>query len=421
MSKCQQVKIGDLCQVRQDKKEAKKTITDGDFVSFIPMDELGIRDKSVSGAQFRSLGEVYSGYTYFAENDVLLAKITPCFQNGKLGVARGLKNGIGFGSSEFFVLRCDERLLPDFLFYYLSQDDFIEGGVASMGGAVGHQRVPPEYVLGCSIPLPPLSEQRRIVSVLDAAFAGLATATANTQKNLQNARELFDSSLNTVFTSSQNGWNVSDLSDVVASNCSLSYGIVQPGEDREDGLPIVRPTDLGRKIITPTGLKRIDPSRADSYSRTTLKGADLLLCVRGTTGTLSIASEALAGANVTRGIVPIRFNEDIIDQGFGYYALISPFVQAQIAEATYGAALMQINIRDLRKLKIRFPSIEDQASILHRLDHLTESTDQLSEHCANKLNAFEELKQSILHRAFRGELSGDGSTLNTNLMETAKA
>jgi len=158
-------------------------------------------------------------------------------------------NGIGFGSSEFFVLRCDERLLPDFLFYYLSQDDFIEGGVASMGGAVGHQRVPPEYVLGCSIPLPPLSEQRRIVSVLDAAFAGLATATANTQKNLQNARELFDSSLNTVFTSSQNGWNVSDLSDVVASNCSLSYGIVQPGEDREDGLPIVRPTDWdGRSL-----------------------------------------------------------------------------------------------------------------------------------------------------------------------------
>lgn len=86
---------------------------------------------------------------------------------------------------------------------------------------------------------------------------------------------------------------------------------------------MVRPVDLGGKTVYADGLKRTDPALARSYARTTLEGNDLLLCVRGTTGTVSMADPALAGANVTRGTVPIRFDPQTISQALGYYLLRS--------------------------------------------------------------------------------------------------
>jgi len=97
-------------------------------------------------------------------------------------------------------------------------------------------------------------------------------------------------------------------------------------------------------LIYSKGLKLIDPKLAQSYKRTTLRGGELLLCVRGNTGVISIATDELIGGNVTRGIVPISFNPNILQSDFGYYQFTSGFVMKQIKEKTYGAALMQINI-----------------------------------------------------------------------------
>lgn len=111
---------------------------------------------------------------------------------------------------------------------------------------------------------------------------------------------------------------------------AFSYGIVQPGDEYENGLPVVRPTDLNTRFIKVDGLKRVDPKLAEGYKRTTLIGDELLLCVRGSTGVVSIATKELKGGNVTRGIVPIRFNRKIINQDYGYYLLISNYIQKQI-------------------------------------------------------------------------------------------
>jgi type I restriction enzyme, S subunit len=147
------------------------------------------------------------------------------------------------------------------------------------------------------------------------------------------------------------------LEEIVDAKCSLSYGIVQPGEEYSDGRPVVRPTDLTTKVIQLSGLKRIDPTLAEAYKRTALTGGELLLRVRGSAGVASVASEELAGANVTRGIVPVRFDVSHITPAFGYYVLVSGPFQKQIREKTYGAALMQINIRDLRNATLAFPPL----------------------------------------------------------------
>ena len=232
---------------------------------------------------------------------------------------------------------------PRFIYAFLGSS-FDHFQSESTGAAIpGISR---EQVLGLKIAVPPLPEQQRIVGILDAAFEGLATAKANAEKNLHNARALFASHLQAVFSQRSlsgvegrgKGWVEKTFEEVVHADCSLSYGIVQPGEEYANGLPIVRPTDLGAGTICLDGLKRINPKLADGYKRTTLQGHELLLCVRGSTGVVSKAAPELAGGNVTRGIVPIRFDSKLITQDFGYYLVCSGPVQSQISEKTYGTS-----------------------------------------------------------------------------------
>ena len=243
--------------------------------------------------------------------------------------------------------------------------------------------------------------------MLDAAFAKIDRLETITKQNIVNAEELFESVLNSALTDDSKTWGHYLLKDAVEEDCTLSYGIVQPGKDIPNGLPIVRPTDLKMKVIELAGLKTIDPVLAKSYSRTKLKGNDLLLCVRGTTGTVSVASRNITGANVTRGIVPIRFNPKIIDQTFGYYLILSKAFQDQVRAGTYGAALMQINIRDLKKIDVFVPSLSIQCELVERLDVLFSQTQLLRTVHTHKLVALSELRQSLLQKAFAGELVAD--------------
>ncbi len=289
---------------------------------------------------------------------------------------------------------------------YLLLSDLAQNRIHDYGTGATVKGIKSSLLKKIPIEYPSITEQQRIVHILDKAFADIATAKANAEKNLQNARALFESHLNSVFSIKANeGWIEKPFENVVDDDCSLSYGIVQPGDEYDNGLPIVRPTDLTTNIIHLSGLKKIDPKIAENYKRTTLKGSEILLCVRGNTGIVSFASSELAGANVTRGIVPIRFKHTLILQNFGYYLLLSPKIQSQIKDKTYGAALMQINIRDLKTISLSFPTqMEKQLSVAKELDILHEKTQRLETLYQNKLTALEELKKSILHKAFSGEL-----------------
>lgn len=285
-----------------------------------------------------------------------------------------------------------------FLFQLLSHIDLPKRGAAQPFISKGDIKA-----FQVSIPTS-LTEQQRIVDILDEAFEVIATARANAEQNRHNARALFESYLQSVFSQRGDEWLEKALEDTVDQYCSLSYGIVQPGDDMAEGLPIVRPTDLGIKVIELNGLKRIDANLAKSYRKTTLRGNDLLLCVRGTTGMLSIASQTLIGGNVTRGIVPIQFDKLLLSQEFGYYLMRSELVQSQIREKTYGTALMQINIRDLRKLTVYIPPLQEQAELLMKFDAIWGKTVRLESLYQRKIAALDELKQSLLQQAFSGQL-----------------
>ena len=194
------VKLGDVCEIQPKKAQVKKKLAETDTVSFMPMEDLGIDEMYPTANQMKTLAKAYSSYTYFEDNDVLLAKITPCFENGKLGIASNLTNAVGFGSSEYIVLRCGEEVLPQYIYYHLYQPRFRTEGKAQMSGAVGHKRVPKDFVENLEIPLPPLEEQERIVAKLDAAFAeideAINAATAKETEVQMLKASLLSSSLN---------------------------------------------------------------------------------------------------------------------------------------------------------------------------------------------------------------------------------
>jgi type I restriction enzyme S subunit len=294
----------------------------------------------------------------------------------------------------------DFRYLHRFLYW-----KYLSGTTAGMQtNSTGIRNLDTDAYKAIRVPVPKIEEQKRIVGILDKTFAAIATAKANTEQNIQNARALFDDYLHSVFSKPHKGWVEKSLAEAVERNCTLSYGIVQPGEEYASGLPIVRPTDLATKVIQLSGLKRIDPKLAQAYQRTALLGGELLLCVRGSTGVVSIASPELQGGNVTRGIVPIRFDGTLVKPDFGFHLMSSGPVQRQIREKTYGAALMQINIRDLRNIALRFPPLKEQEAISSKLDDLHKNTERLESIYKQKLATLQAFKQSLLHDAFTGAL-----------------
>lgn len=162
------VKLGDVCEINPKKSEISN-LPPETIVSFVPMATVNEHRKSFVPTEERTLSEVYSGYTYFQNGDVLLAKVTPCFENGKSGIATGLTNNIGFGSSEFFVLRPNpDRVLSDYIYRLISTDAFIEQGKTKMTGTGGLQRIPRDFISSYSIPLPPLAVQEEIVSEIES-------------------------------------------------------------------------------------------------------------------------------------------------------------------------------------------------------------------------------------------------------------
>lgn len=140
--------------------------SDAEPTSFIPMDAVDGASGTATPVE-RPYGEVRRGYTYFEVDDVLFAKITPCMENGKQAVAANLLDGFGFGTTEFHVVRARQGVLPAWLHRVLRQPLVRHHAAEAFTGAVGQQRVPPEFLLSLGIPVPPVSQQRAIVAELD--------------------------------------------------------------------------------------------------------------------------------------------------------------------------------------------------------------------------------------------------------------
>lgn len=392
--------LGESCQIKPPKKEARNRLAVDDMVSFVPMNSLGIRQKGFEAAEDRALQSVSGSYTYFAEGDVLLAKITPCFENGKLGLARGLTNGVGFGSSEFIVFRPKETLDAEYLFYFLSQDSFRDAGAKVMSGAVGHKRVPKEFIADLPLPLPPLPEQKRIVAILDDAFASIDAAVANTEKNLANARKLFESYLDSVFSQRDDGWVEMPLSDIA----SIRSALVDPRKSEFSDLSHVGAGNITSK----TGeIVNVQTAYEEGLkSGKFLFDNSMVLYSKIRPYLEKVAKPDFSGL-CSADIYPLSPNAEHLCRNFLYYMLLSKDFTDYAVAGSARAGMPKVNRGHLFQYRAVLPSVSEQKRLVGSLEDVASESQRLGSIYQQKLTALAELKQSLLQKAFSGELTAE--------------
>lgn len=155
-------RLGEICELNPRNK-----CEDDTEAAFVPMPMISQKFGERPQFETRKWGQVKAGFTHFADNDVVIAKITPCFENSKSGIMKNLPNGIGAGTTELYVVRGNKYVLPEYIYCFFKNPAFLKSGERIMRGVAGQQRVPSEYVYNSLIPLPPLPEQHRIVAKLE--------------------------------------------------------------------------------------------------------------------------------------------------------------------------------------------------------------------------------------------------------------
>lgn len=405
-SKWQHKTLSEVCIIKPPKSEAKCLLNNADHVSFVPMEDLGINQKFFNARHERSLDQVAGSYTYFAEGDVLLAKITPCFENGKLGIAKNLANGIGFGSSEYIVFRPTEVLNDEFLYYFLSREVFREEGAKCMSGAVGHKRVSKEFIENTTIPIPPLPEQQRIVSILDEAFAGITTAVATAKKNLKNSRDLFNSHLHNVFTSQHEGWEtkiLGSLCERITKGSSPKWQGVNYVE--QPGILFVTSENVGEYKILLDKPKYVEEKFNIKDKKSILKRGDVLTNIVGASIGRTAIFNMDDAANINQAVCLIRCTPTILSNQFLTYMLNSTVTKKILHDNEVNSARANLSLTFFSELPIAFPSFAEQTTIVGKLDEIFSEVMDLERIYQHKLAKLAELKQSILHQAFTGQLS----------------
>jgi type I restriction enzyme S subunit len=192
------ISLSELCLINPKKSEIRGT-EENTQVSFLPMADLNEYQMYFQVKQIKKLSEVYSGYTYFRDNDVLVAKVTPCFENGKAGIARNLQNSIGFGSSEYHVIRAKNKVLPEWIYYSIMTTSFRDEGVNNMTGSSGLKRVPPKFIEEWKIKAPAIEEQKKTIEKIQVLDKNLNEIISAQQSKLTYLKALKSSLLDRAF------------------------------------------------------------------------------------------------------------------------------------------------------------------------------------------------------------------------------
>jgi len=254
------------------------------------------------------------------------------------------------------------------------------------------------------VAIPSISEQQRIIILLDKAFDGIATAKANAEKNLQNALALFDSRLQAVFTERGDGWVDSKLP--LSSLCELIVDCEhKTAPTQENGIPSIRTPNIGRGNLLLDGVYRVsEATYAEWTRRAEPRAGDLIFAREAPAGNVGVVPQNLRVCLGQRTVL-IRPNRSIFVPEFLALLLLCPAMQKTLLGHSRGATVQHVNMKDIRALNVGpIPSLAIQSQIVENFGEITAKTQQLESLYKKKLTALDDLKKSLLHRAFSGAL-----------------
>ena len=299
----------------------------------------------------------------------------------------------GYIHDGWFALRLHNFIDTEY-FYHLLSSPLVNDQFHKLASGSVVKNISGDLVKKVILPIPPLQEQQRIVAILDEAFSAIDKAKANTEQNLKNAKELYDSYLGIIFTTVGKDWKQKTLEDVctlyqgIAINAKTKHALVEKSE-----LPLLRIKDLKNN----TEEQYIDPN---NYPKNALVNENEIIYTR--TGSLGLVFRGRKGVlhNNSFKVVP---NSEI-DNDFLFIWLQNPVFKTKIMSLAMKAAQPDITHAIFKIQEILVPPIKDQQTIVSKLDALREQTKKLEAVYEQKLQDLEELKKSILSKAFSGEL-----------------
>jgi len=393
------VRLGEVCEINPSKKEITH-ISDDLEVSFIPMDAVDEGKGEIVNSEIRKIKEVRKGYTYFKEGDVIFAKITPCMENGKCAIAKNLVNKLGFGSTEFHVIRPLNSVLSEWIWFYLRQQHIREEATKYFTGSVGQQRVPKEFLENLLLPLPSLPEQKRVVARIEALFSKIDEIKRLRKEANDLAKTLLQSALHEVFSKAdEKGWRWVRLGEVMETT---SGGTPQRSikEYWENGtIPWVKSGELENNIISKTEEKITLLGLENSNAKLFQKGTLIVAMYGATVGKTAILGIDAATNQAVCGIFP---KIDLINRDYIRYFFI--YKRPELVKNSFGGAQPNISQTVIRDLLIPLPPLPEQKRIIAYLDTIQQKAQALQRLQAETEREIEKLKESILHKAFRGEL-----------------
>lgn len=388
------VKLGEICEINP---ATDYDLDPEDACSYVPMEAVDDVDARIAKVTIRPFREVAKGYTPFKENDVIVAKITPCMENGKCAIGRRLRSDVAFGSTEFHVLRATQRVIPEWLFYFWRFSPTRKLAAANMTGSAGQKRVPASFLETADIPLPDLAQQRRIAGQLDQAD--------RLRRTRRYALELTHAFLPATFLElfgdpekNPLGWSESDLGELCEEvvDCPHStpiYTVLQTPH------PCVRSSDIQDGYLDFSEAKYVSPCE---YHKRIARGkpmpGDVIYCREGArfgnAGRIIDKTEMCLGQRT----MLFRANAKVALGEYIWAFLSSHGAYRQATRALDGSASPHVNVGEIVTFRVPVPQLSLQgkfASMCQRVDHLRSVQREA-------LRQAEHLFASLLSCAFSG-------------------
>lgn len=402
------VRLGSLYEVNPKNKAADEL-----DAAFIPMEKISAGMLSEYSYETQEWCKAKKGHTQFADGDVAFAKISPCFENRKSMMLNNLPNSIGGGTTELIILR-NASINQKYTFWLVSDERFIRGGVQTYSGTVGQQRINMDYVRSYPIPLPPLSEQQRIVERIEELFTKLDEAKERLQEVADSFAVRKAAILHKAFTGEltkqwrrENGVSDESWEERKLGEVGSWLGGGTPSTSREEywengNILWITSKDMKSAVIEDT-LMKVNEIGVKNSSANYIEKPALLVVMRS-----GILRRTFPVAMVKK---PFTVNQDLKaiipdkdDLEFLFWMLLSNERRILDSCMKNGTTVESINSNALKAFAFKCPTLSEQHEIVRLIDDLLARERSAQQAAEQALASIDLMKKSILARAFRGEL-----------------
>jgi len=386
------------------------------------MERIG-EDYTLLLQEAKTLAEVEQGYTYFRDKDVIVAKITPCFENGKGALCHELVNGIGFGTTELHVIRAGHDIYPAFVAYLTMSRSFRLLGEASMKGAAGQKRVPDDFINDFIVPLPPLAEQHAIAAFLDRETAKTDALIAKKERQIELLREKQKALVSYTVTKGLNPsaptrdsgvewvgdipshWETKRIRDVSLALQTGPFGSqLHSGDYIPDGIPVINPSHMKNGHIYPDRECSIDDHTWSRLAQHRLHQGDIVFARRGELGRCALVTSQEEEWLCGTGSLRMRPNQNVVDPLYLNWLFSTKGIGEWLSLESVGATMENLNTSILGRVPLPVPPIDEQRVIAAFLDRQTTMVSDLITRVAKHIDKLREHRTALISAAVTGKI-----------------